>query len=73
MLMEDRSRKIDEALKPLTGMNRGQSESARRRLYLDPPDKQRCYQLDKDIPRLEKYPDSQGLYRARMEYRNLKC
>lgn len=50
---EHQTELIADAVKPITGMNRQQYETARRRVYLPPEAKAECNRLDLQLPRME--------------------
>ena len=64
---------FDEAIKPMTGKSHEEMNVMRRRLKHEPAAKKRCYELDDEIPALERGTDKDRLLNARTEYYRLKC
>ncbi|QTQ34816.1 Uncharacterized protein ToN1_06400 [Aromatoleum petrolei] len=72
-----------DALKPLTGMDAKQMDVYRRRIKLEPTDRQECYALDGDLAAMEQrerlasgshLSSIQGtLLKMRLRYRELGC
>lgn len=66
---EHQQEAIADALKPL-GVTREQFKDESRRAGLTPDAKRACASLDRDLQRIA---DESDLYRARKQYKDLKC